>query len=66
MTIEYKFKIGDDVLIKGLENWPGKVISLWSGRRGNEIQVRYFYSGKAEEVYFYEDELEEIKDEKVK
>lgn len=57
MTIEYKFAIQQDVIIKAIE-WPAKVISLFTGRRGNEIQVRYFYNGKSEEVYLFEDELE--------
>jgi hypothetical protein len=57
--INYKFSIGEKVRIKELD-WPGTVISLWSGRRGNEIQVRYCWNGKFEEVYFFEYELEEI------
>lgn len=57
MLIKYEFCIGDVVKIKELD-WPGTVISVWSGRRGNEIQVRYFWNGKAEEIYFFENELE--------
>jgi hypothetical protein len=59
MTIDYKFSIGDIVKIKELE-LNGRVISVWSGRRGNEIQVIYFCNGKREEVYFFEDELEGV------
>lgn len=60
IKIEYAFELGQSVMIKELE-WRGVVTALWTSRRGNEIQVRYFMGGKAEEVYFFEHELEEIK-----
>lgn len=59
MTIDYKFAIGDKVKIIDLD-LKGIVISLWTGRRGNEVQVRYSTNGKYEEYYFFENELEEI------
>ena len=59
MEIKYKFSIGELVLIKALET-EGRLLSVWSGRRGSEYQVRYCYNGKFEEVYFFEDELESI------
>lgn len=61
MTIEYKFSIGQKVWIKELEH-IGVVLSVWSARRGNEIQVRYCLNSKFEEVYLFEHELEEVKD----
>lgn len=60
MIIDYKYAIGDRVYIKELET-HGRMVSVWSGRRGNEYQVRYCYNGKFEEVYFFEDELAEAK-----
>lgn len=57
MTIDYKFAIGDVVKVKELE-LKGRVTSVWSGRRGNEIQVRHCTNGKYEDIYFFEDELE--------
>lgn len=56
-NIEFKFAIGDWVKIKEL-NCKGRVLSLWTGRRGNEIQVRYSTDTEYKEVYFFEDELE--------
>lgn len=35
------------------------MLSIWAVSRGVKYEVRYFYDGKANEVYFYEDELEE-------
>lgn len=61
MIIDYKFALGAMVIIKCLET-EGRVVSVWSGRRGNEYQVRYCYNGKFEEIYFFEDEIEEVKD----
>lgn len=58
-TVKYKFFIDDIVKIPEL-GLKGRVLSVWTGRRGNEIQVRLFINGKAEEIYFYEDELTEI------
>ena len=55
--VEYAFKIGQRVKIKELE-LPGSVLSLWTGRRGNEVQVRFVANAKYEEVYFFEHELE--------
>lgn len=54
----YKFSIQQYVKIKELDLY-GKVIALWTGRRGNEIQVRFCANGKYEEVYFFENELDE-------
>lgn len=59
MTIDYKFTIGQEVMIKEL-GLKGKVIALFTGRRGNEINVRYCSNGKYDDIYFYEDELEVV------
>ena len=56
-TIEYKFFVGDKVKIKELSLF-GVVMSVWTGRRGNEVQVRFCANGKYDEIYFFEDELE--------
>lgn len=59
MNIEYKFDIGDLVSIQELD-LKGRVIALWSGKRGNEILVRYFWNAKVEEIYFFEEELKKV------
>jgi len=59
MNIEYKFNVGEKIKILELGLY-GRVKSLWTGNRGNEIQVRFFCNGKSEEMYFYEDELESV------
>lgn len=57
MIIEYKFNLLDRVKVTELE-LTGLVISVWSGKRGNEIEVRVFINGKPEYIYFLESELE--------
>jgi hypothetical protein len=59
MRIEYKFYIGQKVRIIEIDH-PAFVVSLYTGRRGNEIQVKYFYNGESKEVYLFENELESI------
>jgi len=52
-----EFKLRDKVKIKPLDEWPGVIIGIWTAEKGTTYQVRYFMNGKAEEVYFYKDEL---------
>lgn len=59
MNIKYAFGLGQVVRLKELEI-KGVVISLYTSRRGNEIQVRYCWNGKYEEVYMFENELEAL------
>lgn len=47
----------DKVLIPEL-GATGRVLSLYYGDQGLQYRVRYFHSGHAEEVYFFQDELE--------
>lgn len=51
-------KIGDKVKILPLEKCPGRILSIWETAKGFRYEVRYFNSGKLEEVYFFLDELE--------
>jgi len=53
------FKIQDRIFLpKAIsENIEGTVIGIWICEMGIQYKVRYFYQGKAEEVYFYENEL---------
>lgn len=60
-AITFRFAIEQPVKIKDLEI-KGIVIATYNGRRGIEYNVRYPGTGKYEEVYFYEQELEEIKE----
>lgn len=55
------FQLKDKVSIIPLEHWEGIIIGIWIANKGTQYQVRYFMDGKAEEVYFYEEELK-VKD----
>jgi len=52
-------EIGTRVIIKELDKLQGTVKSIWITEKGTQYLVRYFSNSKAEEVYFYEDELKE-------
>lgn len=52
-----KFELHKKVKIIPLDNWPGVVVGIWIAQKGTQYQVRYFANSKAEEVYFFEDEL---------
>lgn len=60
ITVIYEYSIGDKVKVVEL-NCIGKITSLWTCTQGNEYEVRYFYNGKAESVYFYANELSKVK-----
>lgn len=64
MKIELAFAVGDKVKITPLSVdsyvLKGRVISIWITQRGIKYEVRYFDKSKAEECYFYPDELEKI------
>ncbi len=54
-----KFSLWATVKIPVLnEKIEGRVIGIWIAEQGIQYKVRYFWAGKAEEVYFFEDELE--------
>jgi len=57
MTIETEFNLDDKVTILAL-NTPGRVVSIWVAQNSIQYEVRYFYAGKADKIYFYPDELE--------
>lgn len=57
------FKIKDDVKIKPYST-EGKVMSLWLKPEGLLIEVRYYTDKECKYEYFYEDELEFIKEKK--
>lgn len=56
MTIETEFNIREEVTILEL-NATGRILAIYSNQSGTQYQVRYFYGGKAETVYFFPDEL---------
>lgn len=56
-----KFQVGDKVKIKELDV-EGIVMAAFISRRNWEYEVRYFNQGKAELVYFFENELDAIKE----
>lgn len=55
-TINYKFAIDEIVQITALD-LTGRVIGLWTGKRGNEIEVRFCANSEYKNIYFFEDEL---------
>ena len=57
--VEVAFDLRDKVRILEID-LNGVVISTWITCAGTRYSVRYFWHCKAEEVYFYEDELELI------
>lgn len=61
MTIECRFDIRDKVTIKEIQQ-IGRVKSIWYVTRGIEYEVRYFYEGKPLSEYFFEDELDRVKE----
>jgi hypothetical protein len=56
--MEREIDVGDPVRILPLEKCNGRVISVWKTYCGTKYQVRYFANSKAEEIYFYPDEIE--------
>lgn len=57
--INNKFNIGNFVYIPNVgDKAIGRIIAIWIQSERIEYKVRYFFQGKAEEVYFLEDELE--------
>lgn len=58
--INLKFKLHETVKLPEAihKEINGIVIGIWIVDKAIEYQVRYFWEGKAQEVYFYEWELE--------
>lgn len=57
----FSHSVNDKVLINALE-CKGRVVGLYYGDTGAQYQVRYFYNGAPQTVYFYGDEIEAIND----
>ena len=55
--MNFKFLPQDKVKIIEL-GVKGVVTSVWFDFGSLQFKVRYFWQGKAEEIYFYENELE--------
>ena len=51
-------KYGDTVIIKPL-NANGRIVAVVISEYGTRYEVRYFWDGRAEQQFFFEDELEE-------
>ena len=62
-TFRTVFKLQDEVRIKPY-NTEGKVVSLWLKPEGLLIEVRYYTDKERKYEYFYEDELEFIREKK--
>lgn len=55
--IKNKFRLSDRVKVAPLDGTYGLVISIAYDAAGLWYKVRYFMHGKAEEVFFLEEEL---------
>ena len=62
-NITSEFKIGDKVKVKPY-NTEGRVASLWLKPEALLIEVRYYTDKERKYEYFYEDELEFVKETK--
>jgi hypothetical protein len=60
--MDIKFKIWEKVILPEtiVKNMEGVIIGIWICEMGIQYKVRYFYQGKAEEVYFFEKELDKF------
>lgn len=56
----FKFSLHQIIIITELER-SGIVKAILINDHGVNYEVRYFYNGEAKSVYFYEHELEEVK-----
>lgn len=54
-------KIGDRVEITELD-CKGKIVATYENFHGLQYDVRYFINGEAKTVYFFPDELKEVKE----
>lgn len=61
MTIKTKFDRLQEVNILP-PKLKGKVIAIYMGGAGLQYFTRYFQANDIKEIYFFEDELEEIKE----
>lgn len=61
MNLEFRYKIGDDVLITKLKV-IGSIVGLYYGETGKQYQTVYYLNGDRKIVYFYENELDFSKD----
>lgn len=60
---EIKFKLGEKVnLLFFHKDLQGVITSIWITLKGIRYEVRYFWEGKAQEVYFYDWELGKIEE----
>ena len=62
MNITTDFNIDDEIKIKAL-NLKGRVIAVRVNTFGLEIYVKYYSNNDMKYDYFFEDELEHVKDE---
>lgn len=57
MVIDTKYAIGDEVLIRGLDNWPAVVTQICIGVNGQTYQVHWFHEGSRKEAWLFDHEL---------
>lgn len=53
-------KFGDTVKISQL-NAIGRIVAIVISEYGTRYEVRYFWEGRPEQTFFFEDELEGVK-----
>ena len=61
-----KFKLRDKVKLpeEVHKNMNGNIIAIFIGDTGIQYKVRYYWQSDAKEIYFYENELIKIEEEK--
>ena len=56
--VEFDFNIGDKVIIPGLNNAVGYVLSLWYSDRGAKYEVAFYCASERSVEYFLACEIE--------
>lgn len=57
MTKEFKYDVRQNVLIKAMDNFPGRIVELLVTGNNTLYNVQYALNGKFEYVKLEEDEL---------
>ena len=60
MGMHFQYDLKDDVYIIHLQV-SGKIVSILVTETGIKYEVRYFDNAKVQSVYFYDDEIRNLK-----
>lgn len=56
-TVKFIYSVGDKVIVPGLNNAAGYVLSLWYSDRGKKYEVAFYCASERSVEYFLEVEL---------